>query len=90
MNTETKLGGNFTLPGTSPNPYKMKIGIDSFVSAVPDALTGETLSPADRLRLLLDEIEFADRVGSTCLGLASITVRSFWILLRKRYWPQQQ
>ena len=69
MNTETKLGGNFTLPGTSPNPNKMKIGIDSFVAAVPDALTGENLSPADRLRLLLDEIEFADRVGLDVFGV---------------------
>ena len=50
MNTETKLGGEFSLSGGSPNPYKMKIGIDSFVASVPDALTGETLSPADRLR----------------------------------------
>jgi hypothetical protein len=28
----------------------MKIGIDSFVGAVPDALTGENLGPADRLK----------------------------------------
>ena len=39
------------------------------MSAVPDALTGETLSPADRLRLLLDEIEFADRVGLDVFGV---------------------
>jgi probable LLM family oxidoreductase len=71
MNTETKLGGNFTLPGTSPNLHEIKIGIDSFVAAVPDALTGETqtLSSADRLRLLLDEIEFADRVGLDVFGV---------------------
>jgi hypothetical protein len=47
----------------------MKIGIDSFVAAVPDALTGENLGPADRLRLLLDEIEFADRVGLDVFGV---------------------
>src|SRR6185295_19642737 len=47
----------------------MKIGIDSFVAAVPDALTGENLGPADRLKLLLDEIEFADRVGLDVFGV---------------------
>ena len=47
----------------------MRIGIDSFVAAVPDALTGENLGPADRLRLLLDEIEFADRVGLDVFGV---------------------
>src|ERR1700740_1267658 len=47
----------------------MKIGIDSFVAAVPDALTGENLGPADRLKLLLDEIEFADLVGLDVFGI---------------------
>src|ERR1700740_3636292 len=47
----------------------MKIGIDSFVAAVPDALTGENLGPADRLKLLLDEIGFADRVGLDVFGV---------------------
>src|ERR1700757_1518555 len=47
----------------------MKIGIDSFVTAVPDALTGENLGPADRLKLLLHEIEFADRVGLDVFGV---------------------
>ena len=39
------------------------------LAAVPDALTGENLGPADRLRLLLDEIEFADRVGLDVFGV---------------------
>ena len=47
----------------------MKIGIDSFVAAVPDALTGENLGSADRLKLLVDEIEFADRVGLDVFGV---------------------
>jgi len=47
----------------------MQIGIDSFVAAVPDALTGENLSPADRLSHLLDEIETADRVGLDVFGI---------------------
>src|ERR1700751_6437239 len=47
----------------------MKIGIDSFVAAVPDALTGENLGPGDRLSHLLDEIETADRVGLDVFGI---------------------
>lgn len=34
----------------------MEIGIDSFVAAVPDTLTGENLRPAGRLSYLLEEI----------------------------------
>jgi len=47
----------------------MQIGIDSFVAAVPDSLTGENLGPADRLSHLLDEIETADRVGLDVFGI---------------------
>ena len=69
----------------------MKIGIDSFVAGGADALTGENLGPADRLKLLLDEIEFADRVGLDVFGVGrQITVRSFSILPPKRFWLQRQ
>jgi hypothetical protein len=54
MNAEEKVGSEFTLPDRLPNRERMKIGIDSFVAAVPDALMGENLGPADRLKLLLD------------------------------------
>src|SRR5580698_1957635 len=47
----------------------MQIGIDSFVAAVPDTLTGENLGPADRLSHLLEEIESADRVGLDVFGI---------------------
>lgn len=47
----------------------MQLGIDSFVAAVPDTLTRESLSPADRLSHLLDEIESADRVGLDVFGI---------------------
>jgi alkanesulfonate monooxygenase SsuD/methylene tetrahydromethanopterin reductase-like flavin-dependent oxidoreductase (luciferase family) len=47
----------------------MEIGIDSFVAAVPDTLTGENLGPADRLSHLLEEIESADRVGLDAFGI---------------------
>ena len=38
----------------------MQIGIDSFAAVVSDPKTGETLSPAVRLRNLIEEIELAD------------------------------
>src|SRR6201993_4638299 len=47
----------------------MQFGIDSFVAAVPDALTGENLGPGDRLSHLLEEIESADRVGLDVFGI---------------------
>jgi probable LLM family oxidoreductase len=47
----------------------MEIGIDSFVAAVPDTLTGENLSPEDRLAHLLEEIKLADEVGLDVFGI---------------------
>jgi len=47
----------------------MQIGIDSFAAVVSDPETGVTLSPAERLSNLLDEIETADRVGLDSFGV---------------------
>jgi probable LLM family oxidoreductase len=47
----------------------MQIGIDSFAAAISDPGTGATLSPAERLRDLLAEIEFADKVGLDVFGI---------------------
>jgi probable LLM family oxidoreductase len=47
----------------------MQIGIDSFVAAVPDSLTGQSVGPADRLSHLLEEIALADEVGLDVFGL---------------------
>src|ERR1700722_19755400 len=47
----------------------MQIGIDSFAAAISDPATGATLSPADRLRDLLEEIELADQVGLDVFGI---------------------
>jgi probable LLM family oxidoreductase len=47
----------------------VEIGIDSFVSAVPDTLTGAHLSPEDRLAHLLEEIKLADEVGLDVYGI---------------------
>jgi probable LLM family oxidoreductase len=41
----------------------MQIGIDSFVEVTPDPVTGAAVSPVDRVRDLLEEIELADQVG---------------------------
>src|SRR6202167_1018052 len=47
----------------------MQIGIDSFAAAISDPTTGETLTPSERLRRLLDEIELADKVGLDVFGI---------------------
>jgi alkanesulfonate monooxygenase SsuD/methylene tetrahydromethanopterin reductase-like flavin-dependent oxidoreductase (luciferase family) len=47
----------------------MQIGIDSFAAAISDPATGATLSPAERLRDLLAEIELADKVGLDVFGI---------------------
>jgi probable LLM family oxidoreductase len=47
----------------------MQIGIDSFVETTPDPVTGATVSPAERVRDLLEEIELADQVGLDVFGI---------------------
>ena len=47
----------------------MQIGIDSFAAAIGDPVTGEAISPGERLRNLLDEIELADQVGLDVFGV---------------------
>ena len=47
----------------------MQIGIDSFVETTPDTATGVTVSPAERVRDLLEEIELADQVGLDTFGI---------------------
>jgi len=47
----------------------MQIGIDSFAAAISDPLTGITISPAERLGNLLEEIELADQVGLDVFGI---------------------
>jgi probable LLM family oxidoreductase len=47
----------------------MQIGIDSFAASISDPVTGETISPGERLRNLLDEIELADQVGLDVFGV---------------------
>lgn len=47
----------------------MEIGIDSFAAVVSDPRTGQTLSAADRLAHLLEEIEQADASGVDSFGV---------------------
>jgi probable LLM family oxidoreductase len=47
----------------------MQIGIDSFAALMADPITGVALSPAARLRNLLEEIELADQVGLDVFGV---------------------
>src|SRR5271168_4987851 len=50
-------------------PHKMQIGIDSFAAAISDPATGLTLSPAERLHHLLEEIILADQSGLDVFGI---------------------
>ncbi|MFD2611351.1 Atu2307/SP_0267 family LLM class monooxygenase [Paenibacillus gansuensis] len=47
----------------------MEIGIDSFVETMPDVETGETISHAERLRQVVEEIVLADKVGLDIFGV---------------------
>jgi probable LLM family oxidoreductase len=47
----------------------MQIGIDSFVATTKNPVTGTTLSTADRLRDLLEEIAHADQAGVDAFGV---------------------
>ena len=47
----------------------MELGIYTFAEATPDAATGETVSAAERLRDLMEEIKLADQVGLDVFGV---------------------
>jgi probable LLM family oxidoreductase len=47
----------------------MQIGIDSFAALVPDPITGATVTAAQRMAYLLEEIVAADRAGLDAFGL---------------------
>ena len=64
------------MPGSSSNAYLpprinsgMELGIYTFAEATPDAETGETVSPQQRLHDLMEEIELADQVGLDVFGV---------------------
>ncbi|MEX2402798.1 MAG: LLM class flavin-dependent oxidoreductase [Balneolales bacterium] len=47
----------------------MEIGIYTFAETTPDSETGHTISPAERLQDLMEEIELADQVGLDVFGV---------------------
>lgn len=47
----------------------MELGFYTFADVMPSPLTGETISPAQRLRNLIEEIELADQVGLDVFGI---------------------
>ncbi|NOU88796.1 LLM class flavin-dependent oxidoreductase [Paenibacillus sp. LMG 31460] len=47
----------------------MEIGVDTFVETTPDVHTGETISHAQRLREVVEEIVLADQVGLDVFGV---------------------
>jgi probable LLM family oxidoreductase len=47
----------------------MEIGVDSFVAAAKDGVSGELVGPVERIANLLDEIVAADQVGLDAFGL---------------------
>lgn len=47
----------------------MQIGIDSFAAYISDPITGQKLTPVERMQHLLEEIELADRVGLDVFGI---------------------
>ncbi|MEI7469401.1 MAG: LLM class flavin-dependent oxidoreductase, partial [Chloroflexota bacterium] len=57
------------MPETKPTPPAFEIGIYSFAERTPDPVTGQIVSPAQRLHDLIEEIELADQVGLDVYGL---------------------
>ena len=47
----------------------MELGIYTVAELTPDPATGRTVSPTERLRDLLEEIELADEVGLDIFGV---------------------
>lgn len=47
----------------------MEIGIYTFVERTPDPQTGQVLSPEQRMKNLLEEVELADQVGLDVFGI---------------------
>lgn len=47
----------------------MEIGLSTFVETTPDVTTGETISHAERLREIVEEIVLADKVGLDVYGV---------------------
>jgi alkanesulfonate monooxygenase SsuD/methylene tetrahydromethanopterin reductase-like flavin-dependent oxidoreductase (luciferase family) len=47
----------------------MEIGVYTFADLMPDVVTGRKISPTERMREIVEEIELADQVGLDVFGL---------------------
>jgi probable LLM family oxidoreductase len=47
----------------------MELGLYTFGELTPDPVTGRAITPAERLRDLVEEVEFADRLGLDVFGV---------------------
>lgn len=56
-------------PLTPPSECPFELGVYSFAERTPDPVTGDIVSPTERLRDLIEEIELADQVGLDVFGL---------------------
>jgi alkanesulfonate monooxygenase SsuD/methylene tetrahydromethanopterin reductase-like flavin-dependent oxidoreductase (luciferase family) len=65
----------------------VELGIYTFGELTPDAASGTTISPAERLRNLLEEIELADRVGLDVFGVGEHHRPDFTVPRRRRRPP---
>lgn len=67
--SENAMALEDTMPRPSLPTKPFEIGLYSFAELTPDPFTGNKLSPAQRLKDLLEEIELADQVGLDVYGL---------------------
>src|SRR5687768_9255206 len=56
-------------PLRCPDSLRMQLGLYTFAETTPDPRTGRTVSSAQRLRDLIEEIELADQVGLEVFGV---------------------
>ncbi|GAA5512981.1 hypothetical protein Dcar01_01705 [Deinococcus carri] len=58
-----------TAPTPSPEPRPFELGLYTFAERTPDPATGLTVSPEQRMKDLLEEMELADQVGLDVFGV---------------------
>ena len=63
----------------------MEIGVTTFVETTPDMLTGKTLTHAERIREVVEEIELADQVGLDVFGVGEHHRKDYADLIRRRF-----
>src|SRR5688500_17443894 len=56
-------------PLRCPDSLRMQLGLYTIAETTPDPRTGLTVSPAQRLRDLIEEIELSDQVGPEVFGV---------------------